>query len=150
MYEQSGLSAYVVPKDVSPTTHESFQSPLGHFPITWDPRYTIAHGWAAFPDKREDFQVKSRHERIPSVKDKEKGEGFWYNPQDAPDGFSMTGNMGVDNAQGVHSLVDVPIYAWGPGHETLRGVMGNVDIAFRVAEALGLSHQRNVTKKYQP
>lgn len=150
VYEQSGLSAYVVPKDKSPTTHESFTSPLGHFPITWDPRYTIAHGWSAFPDKREDFEVNARHERIPAAKDAAKGDGYFFNPADNQDGFSMTGNIGTENAQGVHSLVDVPIYAWGPGHELFRGVMGNVDIAFHVAEALGLGHNSNVTKPYKP
>jgi alkaline phosphatase len=48
----------------------------------------------------------------------------------------------------VHSLVDVPVYAWGPGHELFRGVMGNVDIAFRLAEALDLGRTSNVTAPY--
>lgn len=27
----------------------------------------------------------------------------------------MTGNLDTSSGQGVHSLVDVPVYAWGPG-----------------------------------
>lgn len=151
VYESSGLSAYTVPKDQSPTTHDSFESPQGPgFPVTWDPRYTIAHGWAAFPDKREDFEVNARHERLPAVKDEKQGSGYFFNPADNPDGFAMTGNLDTASAQGVHSLVDVPIYSWGPGHELFRGVMGNVDIAFRVAEALQLGALSNVTKPYKP
>ena len=46
--------------------------------------------------------------------------------------------------------VDVPIYAWGPGAELFRGVMGNVDIAFRIAEALDLGKTSNVTGTYKP
>ncbi|EJT51869.1 streptomycin-6-phosphate phosphatase [Trichosporon asahii var. asahii CBS 2479] len=150
-YLNSGLSNYVVPHDVSATNHTIFTGPQGPgFPVTWDPRYTIAHGWAAFPDKREDFQVKKAHERLPAVKDKEKGDGYFFNPLDAPDGFEMTGNMNVGEAQGVHSLVDVPVYAWGPGHEIFRGVMSNVDIAFRIAQAMDLGRDRNETKPYQP
>lgn len=60
----------------------------------------------------------------------------------------MTGNIDVSEGQGVHSLVDVPVYAWGPGHELFRGVMGNVDIAFRLAEALDLGRTSNVTAPY--
>lgn len=75
--------------------------------------------------------------------------GYFFNPADNVRGFQMTGNIGGSSGQGVHSLVDVPIYAWGPGHELFRGVMGNVDIAFRVAEALGLGRDSNVTAPYK-
>jgi len=145
-YQNSGLSAYQVPNGTLPTNHTIFDSPQGYgFPVTWDPRYTIAHGWSAFPDKREDFRVNSYHERIPAVSN---SSGYFFNPQDNPAGFAMTGNLGVSDGQGVHSLVDVPIYAWGPGHELFRGVMGNVDIAFKVAEALGLARNYNATAPY--
>jgi alkaline phosphatase len=43
----------------------------------------------------------------------------------------------------------VPIYAWGPGHELFRGVMGNVEIAFKIAQALDLGKTSNVTAVYQ-
>jgi len=146
-YQNSGLSAYTVPKDVSPTSHEIFEGKQGAgFPVTWDPRYSLAHGWSAFPDKREDFIINDHHERIPATKN---STGYFFNPEDNVDGFAMTGNLDASEGQGVHSLVDVPIYAWGPGHELFRGVMGNVDIAFRVAEALGLGHCSNVTAPYK-
>ncbi|KLT39305.1 alkaline phosphatase-like protein [Cutaneotrichosporon oleaginosum] len=150
VYENSGLSAYVVPKNVSPTTHEIFENPQGHFPITWDPRYTLAHGYAAVTDRREDYEVSKEHERIPSALGADKTQGYFFNPNDSPDGFAMTGNLNTQSGQGVHSLVDVPIYAWSAGHELFRGVMSNVDIAFRVADALGLGHTSNVTKPYKP
>ncbi|WOO83046.1 Alkaline phosphatase 4 [Vanrija pseudolonga] len=146
VYQNSGLSAYTVPQGVSPTVHDEYAGPQGEgFPVTWDPRYAIAHGWAAFPDKREDFAINVDHERVPATKN---ASGYFFNPTDNLDGFAMTGNLDVSEGQGVHSLVDVPIYAWGPGHELFRGVMGNVDIAFRVAEALGLGKDYNATKPY--
>jgi len=102
-YQKSGLSAYVVPEGVSPTNHTQFDGPNGPgFPYTWSPRYTIAHGWSAFPDKREDFKVNDHHERIPAVRN---STGYFYNPQDNPTGFAMTGNIGAAEGQGVHSLV---------------------------------------------
>lgn len=147
VYQNSGLSAYQVPDGVLPTNHTIFNSSQGAgFPVTWDPRWTIAHGWSAFPDKREDFKVNSYHERIPAVSN---SSGYFFNPQDNPTGFAMTGNLDVSEGQGVHSLVDVPIYAWGPGHELFRGVMGNVDIAFNIAYALDLGRTSNVTTSYK-
>jgi hypothetical protein len=80
-----------------------FQSPQGDgFPVTWDPRYTIAHGYASFPDKREDFAVNKDHERVPSVANK---TGYFFNPDDNNRGFAMTGNLPTSDGQGVHSLV---------------------------------------------
>ena len=133
VYLESGLSAYQVPQGVNPAQNFSvFTSPQAegedsYFPITWEPRYTIAHGWAAFPDKREDFQVNTDHERVPAVRN---SSGYFFNPgtsfqdicarsssriEDNKRGFAMTGNLDTSSGQGVHSLVDVPVYAWGPG-----------------------------------
>lgn len=61
----------------------------------------------------------------------------------------MTGNLDTSQAQGVHSLVDVPVYAWGPGSSLFRGVYSNVEIAFKVAQALGLGSSSNVTAPYR-
>ncbi len=90
--------------------------------------------------------VNKESERVPAVRN---SSGFFFNPNDNPTGFAMSGNIGTAAGQGVHSLVDVPIYAWGPGHELFRGVMGNVDIAFKVAEALGLGRDSNMTAPYR-
>jgi alkaline phosphatase len=66
VYAESGLSAYTVPNNTNPTTHEIFDSPQGEgFPVTWDPRYQIAHGYAAFPDKREDLDTSSTPRTTP-------------------------------------------------------------------------------------
>ncbi|KAK1923210.1 alkaline phosphatase [Papiliotrema laurentii] len=146
-YQNSGLSGYVVPQDVVPNNQTIFDGPNGPgFPVTWEPRYTIAHGWANFPDKREDFRVNDHHERIPAVRN---STGYFFNPQDNPTGFAMTGNLGVSEGQGVHSLVDVPIYAFGPGHELFRGILNSPDIAFKMAEALDLGKTSNVTSPYR-
>nr|XP_031862632.1 uncharacterized protein CI109_002130 [Kwoniella shandongensis]KAA5529704.1 hypothetical protein CI109_002130 [Kwoniella shandongensis] len=146
-YQSSGLSAYQVPQDVLPTNQTVFPGPQGDgFPVTWDPRYTIAHGWAAIPDHREDFQVNKDHERVPAVSN---STGYFFNPNDNQRGFAMTGNLGVSEGQGVHSLVDVPVYAWGPGHEFFRGVMNSPDLAFKVALALDLGKSSNLTAPYK-
>lgn len=122
----SGLSAYTVPEGVAPNNQTIFTGPQGDgFPVTWDPRYTIANGWAAIPDHRENYEVPQDHERVPAVSN---SSGYFFNPADSPRGFAMTGNLDTGEAQGVHSLVcprvkvacltdrgakvDVPVYAW--------------------------------------
>lgn len=148
VYQNSGLSAYQVPQNTNPTNQTIFTGPNGPgFPITWDPRYTIAHGWTAIPDKREAFQVHNHSERIPAVRN--GTAGYFFNPDDNRQGFQMTGNLDITEGQGVHSLVDVPIYAWGPGHEEFRGVMGNIDIAFNIAKVMNLGRTSNVTAPYR-
>jgi len=75
--------------------------------------------------------------------------GYFFNPEDNVKGFAMSGNIGTGDGQGVHSLVDVPIYSFGPGHECFRGVMGNIDIAFNIADVMGLGQTSNVTSTYK-
>lgn len=41
------------------------------------------------------------------------------------------GVLPVSGDQGVHSLTDVPVYSWGPGHELFRGIQNSPDIAFK-------------------
>lgn len=43
-----------------------------------------------------------------------------------------------NEAQGVHSLTDVPVFAMGPCQELFGGVYGNIDIFFNMANCLGL------------
>lgn len=73
------------------------------------------------------------------------GSNYYANPADAPNGFTVNGTLPVSNDQGVHSLTDVPVYAWGPGSENFRGVMNSPDIAFRIAKVLDLGRTKNVT-----
>lgn len=48
-------------------------------------------------------------------------------------------------AQGVHSLTDVPVFAMGPCQELFGGVYGNIDIFFNMAECLGLARGSGVS-----
>lgn len=48
-YEQSGLSQYI--------NTGSLRYSDSNFPSNWDPRYTLAQGFGANPDRREDYQV---------------------------------------------------------------------------------------------
>ncbi|WWC72706.1 uncharacterized protein I206_106670 [Kwoniella pini CBS 10737] len=151
-YQNSGLSAYQVPQNVLPTNQTIFKSEQGEgFPITWDPRYTIAHGMSAFPNHRDDFEVNKDHERLPATKNQKNSSdsGYFFNPEDNQRGFEMTGNLGINDGQGVHSLVDVPIYSFGPGHELFRGILNSPDLAFKIAQALDLGKNSNVTSYYK-
>ncbi len=48
-----------------------------------------------------------------------------------------------NEAQGVHSLTDVPVFAMGPCQELFGGVYGNIDIFFNMANCLGLARPNN-------
>lgn len=50
-----------------------------------------------------------------------------------------------NEAQGVHSLTDVPVFAMGPCQELFGGVYGNIDIFFNMADCLGLARSSNAT-----
>lgn len=50
----------------------------------------------------------------------------------------VNGTLPVDEAQGVHSLTDVPVFAMGPCQEMFGGVYNNVDIFYKMAECFGL------------
>ncbi|EXL62833.1 hypothetical protein FOCG_01293 [Fusarium oxysporum f. sp. radicis-lycopersici 26381] len=108
-----------------------------NFPTNWEPRYAIAAGVAAVPDHREDYKVKKAGPREAAV---ELKDGDYYaNPEDSPKGFLINGTISTDNAQGVHSLTDVPVYALGPCQETFSGTFNNVDIFYKIANCLGLA-----------
>ncbi|CDZ97713.1 alkaline phosphatase [Phaffia rhodozyma] len=143
-YLSSGLSGYQVEKAQNPQNESIVYGAQGpNFPVQWDPRYTYAGGMGAAPDHRQDFVVHSNGSRLPAVLDKDLG--YVVNPADAPNGFIVNGTLPTDEPQGVHSLTDVPVYAWGPGHELFRGIQNSVDIAFKIAVALNLGQTSNVT-----
>ncbi|KAF5978278.1 putative alkaline phosphatase [Fusarium bulbicola] len=108
-----------------------------NFPTNWEPRYAIAAGVAAVPDHREDYKVKKAGPREAAVELKD--DDYYANPEDSPKGFLINGTINVDNAQGVHSLTDVPVYALGPCQETFSGTFNNVDIFYKIANCLGLA-----------
>ncbi|KAG5773549.1 hypothetical protein H9Q72_000740 [Fusarium xylarioides] len=108
-----------------------------NFPTNWEPRYAIAAGVAAVPDHREDYKVKKAGPREVAVELKD--DDYYANPEDSPKGFLINGTISTDNAQGVHSLTDVPVYALGPCQETFSGTFNNVDIFYKIANCLGLA-----------
>ncbi|KAF4493774.1 alkaline phosphatase [Fusarium agapanthi] len=108
-----------------------------NFPTNWEPRYAIAAGVAAVPDHREDYKVKKAGPREAAVELKD--DDYYANPEDSPKGFLINGTVSTDNAQGVHSLTDVPVYALGPCQETFSGTFNNVDIFYKIANCLGLA-----------
>lgn len=130
VYERSGLSQYT-------TKAEGIEYGTGvNFPTNWEPRYAIAAGMGASPDRREDYKVHKSGARVPTTR--VKGE-YYVNPQDAPDGFVINGTLPTSSRQGVHSLTDVPVYAMGPCQETFGGTYNNVDIFYKMANCLGLA-----------
>lgn len=129
-YQNSGLSQYVNSGNITYTDG-------AYFPSNWDPRYTLFQGPHAHPDSREDFRVHKDGPREPAI---EADDGSYItNPEDAQDGFNITGTLPLNHDQGVHSLTDVPVFARGPCQELFGGVYSNIDIFYGMAECLGLS-----------
>ncbi|KAF9468034.1 alkaline phosphatase [Collybia nuda] len=133
VYQNSGLSGYTVTEGSLPNNNTViFGSQGPNFPVQWNPRYTYAAGFGANPDHREDYAINQAGPRLPAT----PGDDgiFRVNPQDQP----ADGTIPGDQPQGVHSLTDVSVFANGPGSETFRGVYNNIDIFFKIADALAL------------
>ncbi|KAL7004980.1 hypothetical protein EMMF5_005466 [Cystobasidiomycetes sp. EMM_F5] len=143
VYQNSGLSGYVVANGSLPTNTTPVTSQWGPgFAVNWDPRYAIAAGFGANPDHREDYSTVKTGPRLPATA---VNGSYYVNPADSPRGFTVNGTLPVDEAQGVHSLSDVGVYAMGPGSDTFRGVYSSIDIFFKMANALNLGRTSNVT-----
>lgn len=131
MYEKSGLSQYT-------SQREKLNYGTGvNFPSNWEPRYAIAGGVGAAPDHREDYKVHKAGPRLPAIT---SPDGHVVNPKDGTHGFVINGTLPTSEAQGVHSLTDVPVYAMGPCQETFGGTYDNVDVFYKMAACLGLAH----------
>ncbi|GAA5944718.1 alkaline phosphatase [Sporobolomyces koalae] len=139
-YQESGLSGYQVPQGVNPQNQTVYSE--NGFPATWDPRYTAAWGFAATVDTYSNFRV---HNSSRKTSTKNADGTYSANEADSPDGFFLSGNLPVTDDQGVHSLSDVNVYSWGPGHEDFRGIMNSPDIANHIARVLDLGKSKNVT-----
>lgn len=140
-YKESGLSQYVIPG--SPEDTSSLQYSEGAaFPANWDPRYTLFSAVGANPDHRENYQVHKSGPRLPAVNTSVEEDNYIVNYKDAVTGFLVNGTLPVNNAQGVHSLTDVPVFAQGPCQEMFGGVYNNIDIFFNMAACLGLSRSK--------
>lgn len=133
-YQNSGLSQYTVKNPAI-----SYNTGV-NFPVNWEPRYTLAEGFGAFPDHKENYKVHKSGPRVPAtnITGGSAGEEFFANPKDATDGFLVNGTLPVSASQGVHSLTDVPVYAMGPCAEMFGGVYDNTDVFFGIANCLGL------------
>lgn len=83
--------------------------------------YTLFSAVGANPDHRENYQVHKSGPRLPAVNTSAAEDNYIVNYKDAVTGFLVNGTLPVNNAQGVHSLTDVPVFAQGPCQETFGG-----------------------------
>lgn len=130
VYQDSGESQYQISKPgVSYSTGQ-------HFPLNWTPRYTIAAGTGAFPDKTENFELHQSPRQI----DKYGGYDFqnFANPEDGKGGIRQNGTLPSREPHGVHSLTDVPIFAMGPCQDQFGGTRDSTEVFFGIVECLGL------------
>lgn len=114
------------------------------FPDQVDGARKVAMHFAAGPDRYEDWRAQARpvplalgqvgRDRlvIPNP-ERDGGSGVWLGgvtPVSVPErGYAPT--------QTVHTAVDVPVSAFGPGAEALAGVHDNTEVFFAILRALG-------------
>ncbi|KAL9603093.1 MAG: hypothetical protein Q9179_002336 [Wetmoreana sp. 5 TL-2023] len=140
-YRESGLSQYVIPGSPQDTSNLQYSQGAA-FPANWDPRYTLFSAVGANPDHRENYQVHKSGPRLPAVNTSAAEDNYIVNYKDAVSGFLVNGTLPVNNAQGVHSLTDVPVFAQGPCQEMFGGVYNNIDVFFNMAACLGLGRSK--------
>ena len=134
IYQNSGLSQYI--------NTGSLRYSDSNFPSNWDPRYTLAQGFAANPDHREDYQVHKVGPRKPATNVTGfNSRDYYVNPTDSPKGFVVNGTLPPSADQGVHSLTDVAVFALGPCQEHFGGTYNSIDIFYKMAGCLGLSQK---------
>ncbi|KAG0346381.1 hypothetical protein BG004_001845 [Podila humilis] len=125
-YENSGWPSYV-------------DTDGDGFPDDWNVRYTLAAGTAGFPSHKEDFQVSINGTNVPAITQGTSHHHFKENVENpASSGIIKPGTLASDEAVGVHSLQDVPLFAMGPGSEAFAGIMDNTEVFHKIAAALGL------------
>ncbi|KAF2664968.1 alkaline phosphatase [Microthyrium microscopicum] len=132
VYQNAGLSQYVMTGNLTYANDS-------HFPSNWDPRYTLQQGVVTFPDRIEDYMVNKNGPRTPAVNTSAALDNYVANPKEHTHGILINGTLPLNEAQGVHSLTDVPVYAMGPGQELFGGTYNNIDIFYKIAEVYGLS-----------
>lgn len=100
----------------------------------WDADIVFAGTVNNGPDRTENFQV-SEVPRVPAT----NADGVYIdNPDDDPNGIVQQGNLALNASSGVHTLQDVPVYAWGPGEDAFGGSYHQSEIFFGMAAAIGL------------
>jgi hypothetical protein len=140
VYQNSGLSQYTVEQPgISYNTGPNF-------PMNWDPRYVIAAGLGANPDHRENYKINKQGPRLPATNITGfASDNYFVTPSDNTDGFIVNGTLPTNEAQGVHSLTDVPVFALGPCQDTFGGTYSNIDVFYKIANCLGLAQPTNKT-----
>lgn len=108
-----------------------------YYPDGWDVERTLAFSFGAFPTHTENYQV-SPEERTPAIATNEDESEYIDNPDDDPNGITLTGNLPPDASDSVHSMTDVPLFAHGPGSDFFGRVIDNRDFFFGMARAIGL------------
>lgn len=142
VYQASGQSGYMVAEGSLPTNDTLVVGKQGpNFPVTWNPRYAYAAGFGANPDHREGYTINQTSIRLPATP--AGASNLQVNPPDQPNGFIVNGTLPVSEPQGVHSLTDVSVFASGPGSEAFRGTYNNIDIFFKIADALALGSENH-------
>lgn len=114
------------------------------FPDVVDPAHKLVVHFGASPDRYEDWQSQPRP--VPPALGRPGKEVHVYpNPErDGGRGVLLTGAIensistdGHAPTQPVHTAVDVPLSAYGPGAEALAGVHDNTELFFAVLRAVG-------------
>jgi alkaline phosphatase len=106
-----------------------------HFPDSWIVDIALAGAVNNHPDYTENYQV-SDVPRAPAIVN-ENGVAV-DNPDDDSNGITLHGNLPPDSPTGVHTLQDVPVFAFGPGADFFDGTYHQREIFFGMAYALGL------------
>ncbi|KAG0223957.1 hypothetical protein BGW41_005279 [Actinomortierella wolfii] len=116
------------------------------FPDKWDVRFTLAAGTAGAPTHHESFQVHVNGTRVPAIPKSSSHHHYPVyvaNPNEDKHGMFKSGTLALNEAVGVHSLQDVPVFASGPGSDLFRGVHDNTEVFHNIAAVLGLGEQDN-------
>ncbi|KXN68392.1 alkaline phosphatase-like protein [Conidiobolus coronatus NRRL 28638] len=101
------------------------------FPDKWDVRTVFAAGTNNNPDLNENFQVNATGRHATDVDPHAPHKYDTYIPAKGE------GSNGLPK-QGVHSMTQLPVFAYGPGSHLFGRVMDNTEIFFNFAHALGL------------
>ena len=108
------------------------------YPVTLDIDGRLLIGYAANPDRHEDWKTNPRPVHAPNTS---SGKASPFNaypgaPQerDTAGGYKITGH--VSGVHAVHTGADVPLSATGRASSLFRGVVENTDVFFLVMQAV--------------
>jgi alkaline phosphatase len=110
------------------------------FPDKFDVRTVFAAGTNNNPDIFENYQVNATARKATEADPHSKHKYTSYIAAEGEhiDGLPKQGNIPVTEDNGVHSMTQVPVFAYGPGAHLFGRVMDNTEVFFNFAHALGL------------